>query len=88
MAYKVRFKPSAAKAFAKLDKTVQERIAPKLDALATTPHPLKTEKLAGEDAWRIRVGDHRIVYTIEDRVDDRSKPYYSTQKYPPSDPYT
>jgi mRNA interferase RelE/StbE len=53
MAYEVRFKPSAAKAFAKLDKAVQERIAPKLDALATTPRPPGAEKLVGEDAWRI-----------------------------------
>jgi mRNA interferase RelE/StbE len=68
MAYEVRFKPSAAKAFAKLDKAVQERIAPKLDALATTPRPPGAEKLVGEDAWRIRVGDYRIVYAIEDRV--------------------
>jgi mRNA interferase RelE/StbE len=68
MGYEIRFKPSAAKEFAKLAKDVRERIAPRVDALAVNPRPPGAEKLKGEAAWRIRVGDHRIVYAIEDRV--------------------
>lgn len=68
MPYEIRLKPSAAKELAKLPRDVQRRIAPALEALAVAPRPPGAEKLAGADAWRIRVGDYRIVYAIEDRV--------------------
>ena len=66
--YDIRFKPSAARALAKLPDELRHRIAPKIDALSTDPRPAGVEKLAGVQAWRIRVGDYRIVYSIEDRV--------------------
>jgi len=66
--YEIRFKPSAAKELARLPREVQRRVAPAIDALAANARPPGAEKLAGEDAWRIRVGDYRIVYAIEDRV--------------------
>ena len=66
--YEIRFKPSAAKQLAKLPNDVRERIAPRIDALSTDPRPAGVEKLAGADAWRIRVGGFRIVYAVEDRV--------------------
>ena len=68
MPYEIRFKPSAAKELAKLPRDVQRRIAPAIEGLAANPRPPGVEKLAGTDAWRIRVGDWRIVYAIEDRV--------------------
>ena len=68
MAYEIRFKPSAAKDLARLPRDAQRRIAPAIDGLAANARPPGAEKLAGEDAWRIRVGDYRIVYEIEDRV--------------------
>lgn len=68
MRYGIRFKPAAAKELAKLPKDVQRRLAPRIDGLAANPRPAGAEKLAGEEAWRIRVGDYRVVYTIEDRV--------------------
>ena len=68
MKYEIRFKPSAAREFAKLARDARQRIAPKLDALAANPRPPGAEKLTGVSAWRIRVGDHRIVYAIEHDV--------------------
>lgn len=68
MSYEIRFKPSAAKELAKLPRAVQRRIAPAIEGLAANARPPGVEKLTGEDAWRIRVGDYRIVYEIEDRV--------------------
>jgi mRNA interferase RelE/StbE len=45
----------------------QERLQPKIDALATEPRPIGVIKLAGEeDLYRIRVGDYRIIYSIQD----------------------
>ena len=43
------------------------RVTRKLDALEENPRPFGAEKLAGpEDLYRVRVGDWRIVYAIED----------------------
>jgi mRNA interferase RelE/StbE len=66
--YEIRFKPAAAKELAKLPKEAQRRIARAIDALAVNARPPGAEKLSGEDAWRVRVGDYRIVYAIEDRA--------------------
>ncbi len=68
MRYEVRFKPSAAKELAKLPKEIQRRLSPRIDALAANPWPAGAEKLSGLDAWRIRVGDYRVVYAVEDRL--------------------
>lgn len=68
MRYEVRFKPAAAKELAKLPRDVQRRLAPKIDGLAANPRPAGAEKLSGQGAWRIRVGDYRVLYAVEDRV--------------------
>jgi mRNA interferase RelE/StbE len=48
---------------------VQRRIATAIDALRTDPRPHGSEKLKGcKDQYRIRVGDYRILHTIQDRV--------------------
>jgi len=67
MSYRIEFLPSAARAFKKLDASVQSRIAPKIDALAADPRPHGAEKLSGqENRYRVRVGDYRIIYVIND----------------------
>ncbi len=67
--FRVEFKPSAAKALAKLDRQAQRRIVQRSEALATDPRPQGVEKLAGdENAYRVRVGDYRIIYEIRDEV--------------------
>ncbi len=67
MSYSIVFKPRARRDLAKLEKTIAERIARAIDGLATQPRPNGCKKLADEDGlWRIRVGDYRIVYQIED----------------------
>ncbi len=68
MPYTIDFVPSAAREFAKLATKERKRIAIKIDALAAQPRPPGAEKLAGVDAWRVRVGDYRIVYEVRDRV--------------------
>ncbi|MBI5882834.1 MAG: type II toxin-antitoxin system RelE/ParE family toxin [Elusimicrobia bacterium] len=67
MSYRIEFAPSAARAFKKLDRSVRERIIPKIDALVVNPRPHGAEKLAGvENRYRLRVGDYRVIYAIED----------------------
>lgn len=46
---------------------MRDRIRAAIDALATDPRPRGAVKLAGRDDFRIRVGDCRIVYAVDDR---------------------
>lgn len=65
--YRVEFTNPALKAFRDLPRKVQERIAPRLTALADDPRPRGSEKLeGGDDLYRIRVGDYRVIYSIHD----------------------
>ncbi|MBS7549376.1 type II toxin-antitoxin system RelE family toxin [Dietzia massiliensis] len=67
MPYSISYKPSAATARRKLHPTEQKRIVRAIEALAGTPRPPGAIQLAGGDGeLRIRVGDHRIIYDIED----------------------
>lgn len=65
--YSVELKPSARKELERLLGKVIERIFPRLEALEIEPRPAGCKKLkGGRDEWRIRVGDYRVVYTVED----------------------
>jgi mRNA interferase RelE/StbE len=69
MTYRIEVKPQAEKALAKIPNPYRRRIARAIDGLARAPRPTGSAKLAGsEDAYRIRVGDYRIVYQIVDKV--------------------
>ena len=69
MAYAVEFSPSAEREFRKLARQIQRNLRPRIDALANQPRPTGAKKLKGrDDLWRIRVGDYRIVYEIQDRI--------------------
>jgi mRNA interferase RelE/StbE len=64
--YAVEFLPSAARALAKLDRAVQRRIARRVDRLAVDPRADAVKLRGADDVWRARVGDYRILYSIED----------------------
>lgn len=67
MAYKIAYKTSAEKSFSKLPRDVQKRIFSAIEGLAENPRPPGVKKLQSVlDLYRIRVGDYRVVYTIED----------------------
>lgn len=67
MTYRIEFAKPAVKQFKALPPQDQQRLKPKIDALAQEPRPAGMVKLSGEDdLYRIRVGDYRIVYTIKD----------------------
>lgn len=66
MSYTVVFKPSAETDFEKLPPQVQERIGAALASLEATPRPPGCKKLKAREGYRIRVGDYRIVYSIDD----------------------
>ena len=69
MAYQVVVEDGAARAIRKLGKDAQRQVVAKLERLAENPRPPGSKKLEGaEDLHRLRVGDYRIVYKIEDQV--------------------
>ena len=64
--YKLLIKRSAAKELEELPPKVRRRVASKIDALGTTPRPPGVEKLSGQEKYRIRQGDYRVLYAIDD----------------------
>ncbi|WP_420485309.1 type II toxin-antitoxin system RelE family toxin [Iningainema tapete] len=72
----------ALKQFNKLSSDLQERIQTRINELATEPRPNGVKKLE-DDLYRIRVGDYRVIYQIQDdillvnvvKVSHRSKAY-------------
>jgi mRNA interferase RelE/StbE len=67
MTYYIEFAKPAAKQLKALSPQEQQRIKSKIDALVDSPRPDGVVKLSGEDdLYRIRVGDYRIIYRIQD----------------------
>jgi mRNA interferase RelE/StbE len=65
--YSVEVKPPAQKELEALSDELLVRVVRKLEALGSAPRPAGCRKLKGyEDQWRIRVGDWRVVYIIDD----------------------
>ncbi len=66
MRYTVQLRPSAFKSFKNLPRKEQIRIAAAIESLAEDPRPAGVKKLAAEeDIWRIRIGQYRVIYQIE-----------------------
>ena len=67
--YRIEFSPTARRAFKALSPEIRRRLAPKINALADHPRPRGCKKLADlENLYRIRFGDYRVVYQVQDRV--------------------
>ncbi|ULA62803.1 MAG: Type II toxin-antitoxin system RelE/ParE family toxin [Nitrospira sp.] len=68
MAYSILLAPPAERQLKALAEPAQKRIVKRLKSLRENPRPHGVKKLAGEeDLYRIREGDYRIVYTIQDK---------------------
>ena len=63
--YKIYIKPSATKELEKVPKKVLQKIVGRIKRLSINPRPFGCEKLSDEEKYRIRHGNHRIVYLIE-----------------------
>ena len=82
MSYNVLLHLSVIKFLRKLPKKDVERIKAKLSEIAN-PYSVKAVKLKDRDAYRVRVGDYRILYTVDDdkkivvvfKIDKRSRAY-------------
>jgi mRNA interferase RelE/StbE len=66
MAYKIKLSRNAERTLGALDRLTQQRIAKAIENLGEKPTPRGCIPLSGcEGMYRIRVGDYRIVYSIE-----------------------
>ncbi len=67
MTYRITLAPPAARQIRKLDPQARRRIQAAVELLATEPRPpAATRLVGGSGEWRVRTGDYRIIYEIED----------------------
>ena len=64
--YKVLIRRSAADELGRIPKKDLRRIVVRIEKLAGEPRPDGCEKLSGQERYRIRQGDYRVVYSIDD----------------------
>ena len=64
--YKIYFKRSAVKDLKKISKGNLQRIINRIDLIKKDPRPPGCEKLSGQERCRVRQGNYRIVYSIQD----------------------
>ncbi len=65
--YAVEFTKSAQKELKKLPPQVSFRIVKAVDKLALDPRKGKVRPMVGVKSWRLKVGDYRVVYDIQDK---------------------
>ena len=67
MRYRVILPRSVQRELDRLPDDVVKRILARLSRLEANPRPADVKKLKGRDAWRIRVGDYRVIFEIHER---------------------
>ena len=66
--YRVEIESRARREFLRLPTDVQERIIDAIDDLARNPRPPGAKRLVGRDGYRLRQGDYRILYPVDDEI--------------------
>lgn len=66
--YRIEFRPAAVREIRKIDRSIQPRIQGAIALLARDPRPPASRPLRGRAGYRLRVGDYRVIYTIDDGV--------------------
>lgn len=66
--YKVIFTKSVKKDFRKIPKLEVSKILSEIAELAKNPRSSKTKKLKGEKLYRLRLGNYRVIYDIQDNL--------------------
>ncbi len=67
MSYRVILPKSVQKRLDRLPADIASRILDRLHNLESNPRPADVKKLKGRVAWRVRIGDYRVIYEIHDR---------------------
>ncbi|MCK4509861.1 MAG: type II toxin-antitoxin system RelE/ParE family toxin [Desulfuromonadales bacterium] len=64
--YKIYFRKSAAKELGKLPNLEIQKIIQRIESLAIDPRPIGCEKLTRQEFYRVRQGNYRIIYSVQD----------------------
>jgi len=65
--YEVRIIPVAEREMDRLSTAVRGRISRRILSLEDNPRPRSAKKLSGRGEYRLRIGDYRVLYTINDK---------------------
>lgn len=65
--YSIELETRARRELLDLQREVQGRIAEVIDDLAKNPRPPGSKKLTGYEGYRVRKGDYRVLYTVDDK---------------------
>lgn len=68
MTYTLLVLPVAARAIRKLPPEAKRRVQAIVETLMDEPRPPAAKKLTGRPEWRVRSGDYRVLYRIEDHI--------------------
>lgn len=68
MSYRIELRPAAVKALRRIDPQDRPRIQGAIALLGENPRPPGATALRGRDGLRVRVGNYRIIYTVDDGV--------------------
>ena len=66
--YRIELRPAAVRSLRKLEPQVRRRVQGAIALLAQDPRPPGARALQGRPGLRVRVGDYRIIYAVEDDV--------------------
>ena len=64
MGYEIQIKRKAQKSLIRISEPTQSKIIEAIQTLSTIPHPVNSKKLQGRPAYRIRIGNYRAIYEI------------------------
>jgi len=66
LVYRVRIEKQTSKALEKIDVVIRKRIVEVIRSLADNPRPPGSKKMKNREGWRVRIGDYRVIYGIDD----------------------
>ena len=66
MRYEIRLRPAAVRALRGIARADRDRLQAAIALLAQDPRPPSSRRLTGRPGYRVRVGDYRIIYTVDD----------------------
>ena len=67
-AYRIELRPAAVKALRRIDPHDRKRVHGAIALLGENPRPPGARALQGRDGFRVRVGNYRLIYTIQDHL--------------------
>ena len=66
--YQVELRPAAVRALKRIDHQDRDRIRGAIALLGEDPRPPGAKALQGRPGLRVRIGDYRVIYTVDDNV--------------------